>query len=444
MTESQSHKYTSEAVETVDTTGEIDKTVENADEAVETIDDARQRRYTRWKKNSKLLYEFLNTNNTKWPSLTCQLFPDLDLAGDTHRILLSSFTSSQLPEDESLYVGKLSSMKHLSWSSLNNFDMEEREFKIDNSLKLPPKNLVEDLRIKFPAGDCNKARLNVSNPDIIAAASSNGSVYVFDKTKHGSARQKLISGAMGDPDYQIHCQLTTSVTCAENEAISLAWNWQRQGSLATTYAGGQVCVWDLQKFHKTSPTLVDPQFNIIMDPQGTNDVSWMVNHDSLLACCGEGNVLRVLDTRIDQQKAASQAVPNKHHSNGINVCQFNYHKDLLLCSADSSGKINSWDIRNFEEPVQSWQHCDAVSALQWNPHHATVLATASQNDGLVKLWDLSQPDDEQLVFTHGGHMLGVNDISWDLHDPWMMCTVSNDNSVQLWRPASHLLAAVGG
>ncbi|SCU88044.1 LAFA_0E10374g1_1 [Lachancea sp. 'fantastica'] len=416
--------------------------VETEENHSTNIDDERQKRYTHWKKNAKLLYEFLNTNNTKWPSLTCQLFPDVDVAGDTHRILLSSFTSSQLPQDESLYVGKLSSMKHLSWSSLNNFDMEEREFKIDNSLKLPSKNLVEDLRIKFPTGgDCNKARFSPANPDIIAAASSNGSVYVFDRTKHGSARQKLLSGSSNEPEYQIHCQLPTSAELEPNEALSLAWNWQRPGSLATTYAQGQLCVWDLQKFVKTSATLVDPAFAVEIDPQGTNDASWMVNHDSLLACCGEGNVLRLVDTRTDQ-KAQSVAETNPNHTGGINVCQFNYHKDLLLASADSTGKVNLWDVRNFQEPLQAWQHGDAVSAIQWSPHNGAVLATASQNDGLVKIWDLSQPDqDDQLIFTHGGHMFGVNDISWDLHDPWMMCSVSNDNSFQLWKPAGHLLAA---
>lgn len=413
------------------------ETVAPDDDAIASsaIPEDRQQRYTHWKKNCKLLYEYLNTNNTKWPSLTCQLFPDLDLAGDEHRILLSSFTSSQLPEDEAIYVARLSSMKHIPWSSLNNFDTDEMEFKMDNSLKLPPKNIVEDLRIKFPAGDCNKARYCPSNPDLISSASSNGSVYVFDRTKHGSARQKLISG--GDPDHQIHCQLSTSLEERQNEALNLAWNWQQQGLLATCYSGGEVCVWDLAKYDKASPTLIDPHSSLLADPQGSNDISWMVNHDSLLAYCGEGNALGVLDTRITKQPP--QSFSNPHHSNGVNACQFNYYKDLLLCSADSAGRINLWDIRDFSSPIRSLDHHGSVSALQWNPHHPTILATAGQDDGLVKIWDLSQPVDQELKFTHGGHMLGVNDISWDPNDPWMMCSVSNDNSIQLWKPSQNLM-----
>ncbi|SCU94943.1 LANO_0E08746g1_1 [Lachancea nothofagi CBS 11611] len=406
---------------------------------VDSIDELRQQRYTRWKKNSKLHYDYLNTNSTKWPSLTCQIFPDLDLAGDVHRILLSSFTSSQLPEDESLYVGKLSSMKHLDWSSLNNFDADEMEFKIDNSVKLPPKNIVEDLRIKFPAGDCNRARYCPSNPDVIGAASSNGSVYIFDKTKHGTARQKLISGSGTDADYQIHCQLTTSVDASSNEAVSLAWNWQQQNLLATSYSRGQVCVWDLEKFQKASPTLLETRFKTSVDPEGANDVSWMINHDSLLACCGESNTISVLDIRTGQVPT-QHSQTNEHHTSGVNACQFSYQNDMLLCSADSDGRVNLWDIRDFTQPVKSWNHGGPVSTLQWNPHFATVVATAGQEDGLVKLWDLAQPEEHQLIFTHGGHMLGVNDISWDHHDAWMMCSVANDNSIQLWRPSSNLVA----
>ncbi|KAM3162926.1 MSI1-like protein [Lachancea thermotolerans] len=402
---------------------------------VSTIAEERQKRYTRWKKNSKLYYDYLNTNSTKWPSLTCQLFPDLDLATDEHRILLSSFTSSQVPEDESLYVARLSSMKHIPWSSLNNFDMEEKEFKVDNSLKLPSKSLVEDLRIKFPAGDCNKARYCPSNPDLIGSASSNGSIYVFDRTKHGFARQKLISA--GDTDHQVHCQLSTSLEEHKNEAVSLAWNWQRQGLLATSYSHGQVCVWDLEKYDKNSPTLINPLAMSTVDPRGSNEVSWMVRHDSLLAYCSEDNLVGIMDIRNPEKDQSSGS--NPHHSNGINTCQFNYHRDMLLCSADSAGRINLWDIRNFTQPLKTLLHNDSISVLQWNPHEPTVLATGGQDGGLVKIWDLSQPEGQELIFTHGGHMLGVNDISWDPHDTWMMCSVANDNSIQVWRSSNSLV-----
>ncbi|SCW03606.1 LAFE_0G14180g1_1 [Lachancea fermentati] len=397
----------------------------------------RQTRYTHWKKNTKLLYDYLNTNSTKWPSLTCQFFPDLDKTKDEHRILLSSFTSSQLPEDESVYVARFSSLKHVPWSSLTNFDMEEMEFKMDNSVKLPSKNLQDDLEIKFPAGDCNRARYCPLNPDIVGTASSNGSIYIFDRTKHGSARQKSISG--GESPFEIECNLTQAVEDQDNEVVSIAWNWQREGLLAGCYSKGKLGVWDLTKYNSKSPSFSSPVHLMQVDNKGCNDASWMVHHDSLLACCGDDNVLGLLDIRTAKRTVQSQS---NHHEKGINACQFNYQQDMLLASADASGKVNLWDIRDFSEPIKTWEHGNSISALQWNPHISTVIGTADQTDGLVKLWDISQPTDEELIFTHGGHMLGVNDISWNLHDPWLICSVSNDNSVQIWKPANTLVAVV--
>ena len=90
-----------------------------------------------------------------------------------------------------------------------------------------------------------------------------------------------------------------------------------------------------------------------------------------------------------------------------------------------------------KSPIATMEHGTSVSTLEWSPNFDTVLATAGQEDGFVKLLDTSC---EETIFTHGGHMLGVNDISWDAHDPWLMCSVANDNSVHIWKPAGNLVA----
>ncbi|SCU91793.1 LAMI_0E07294g1_1 [Lachancea mirantina] len=400
------------------------------------IPEEKQRNYMRWKKNSKLLYDYLNTNTNKWPSLTCQIFPDLDTSIDEHRVLLSSFTSSQFPEDESMYVARFSTLGHLKWSSLSNFDIEDMEFKMDNGVELPHKGLSTDVQVKYPAGDCNRARYCPSNPDLIATASSAGALYIFDRTKHSSSRSKLL--ADNEAKYEIECQLPVPVEDSEREATSVAWNWQRQGSLASSYSSGDVAVWDLMKYSKSNTTISEPQFTAKTDSAGCNDLAWMVNHDALLACCGESNVLGLIDIRDPLKHRLSKT---EHHDSGINACQFNPNNDMLLSSADSAGRINFWDIRDFTKPIRTIYHEDAVSSLQWNHNLPTVIASAGQTLGTVKLWDMSAPTDDALIFTHCGHMLGVNDISWDLHDPWLMCSVSNDNSIHLWRPAATIVGS---
>ncbi|AAS52435.1 AEL250Cp [Eremothecium gossypii ATCC 10895] len=400
------------------------------------ISDELQQRYTNWKKNTKLLYDYLNTNSTKWPSLTCQFMPDLEVPTDKHRLLLSSFTSSQLPEDEAVYISELSTMRHVPWSSLNNFDMDEMEFKVDNQAKLPNKNLVETVRIQFPSGDCNRACYMPQNPDIIGAIASTGAVNIFDRTKHGTNRPKLLGSAAS---YEIQLNEPESLGDADSaEALSLAWNWQKAGIIASSYSNGLIKVWDITRYQKSQPTISNPELRILQDKAGTNDVSWMVHHSSILAACGESNTIGLLDTRAPDAFKPTKASP---HTGGINALQFNYANDMLLCAADSNGGIALWDCRAFSKPLSVFNHGDSVSALQWNPNLPTIVATAGQGDGLIKIWDTSREPEDSLLFVHGGHMLGVNDIAWNYHDPWLMCSVANDNSVHVWKPAANLVQA---
>ncbi|CCC68301.1 hypothetical protein NCAS_0B02170 [Naumovozyma castellii] len=396
-----------------------------------------QQRYSNWKKNTRLLYDYLNTNSKKWPSLTCQFFHDLDTTSDTHRILLSAFTSSQLPEDEAIYIAKLSTLKHLEWASINNFDMDEMEFKPENNIKLPSKNLTNDISIRFPDGDCNIARYLPQNPDVIAGASSHGSIYIFDRTKHGSLRMRQ-SKNLKPYEAALYCP-PKGIENVENtnEATSISWNLQREGLLASCYSSGQIQLWDLKKYSNSKLEMDTPLLNVDFDALGVNDVNWHPSHDSILAASGESNIIGLFDNRLGTEILRSN---EKMHNGGINSCKFNSHCDSLLISGDSEGRINLWDLRKLDgEPIKTLHHGSSISTLEWNPNLETIVASAGQDDGLVKLWDVST---DELVFTHGGHMLGVNDISWNLHDTWLMCSVSNDNSVQVWKPAHNLVEQV--
>lgn len=393
-----------------------------------------QERYTHWKKNTKLLYDYLNSNSNKWPSLTCQFFPDVDTQNDSHRILLSSFTSSQLPEEESLNISQISTLKHLNWSSLNNFDMDEMEFKPDNNFtKFPPKNLSNELNIQFPNGDCNRARYLPQNPDLIAAGSSDGSIYIFDRTKYGSTTNRHSTTK------QVYQAMLSDEKSAVqnidelNEVLSLEWNQQKEGLLASAYSNGEVKVWDVTKFSRQNPIISKTVYSESFDPQGCNDVSWIPMHDSIFAACGESNNLSLFDLRVNKDTIK---ISENNHQGGINACKFNTKNGLLLASGDSEGNVFLWDIRKQEEVVRALSHGSSIATLEWNPNISTVIATAGQDDGLVKLWDAANGE---LAFVHGGHMLGINDISWDMHDPWLMCSVSKDNSVQIWKPAHNLI-----
>lgn len=60
----------------------------------------------------------------------------------------------------------------------------------------------------------------------------------------------------------------------------------------------------------------------------------------------------------------------------------------------------------------------------------------------LHVWDLSKIGEEQtaedaedgppeLLFIHGGHTAKISDFSWNPNEPWVICSVSEDNIMQV-------------
>ena len=86
--------------------------------------------------------------------------------------------------------------------------------------------------------------------------------------------------------------------------------------------------------------------------------------------------------------------------------------------------------------------------VQWSPHNETILAS-SGTDRRLHVWDLSKIGEEQspedaedgppeLLFIHGGHTAKISDFSWNPNDPWVICSVSEDNIMQVWQMAENI------
>ena len=39
-------------------------------------------------------------------------------------------------------------------------------------------------------------------------------------------------------------------------------------------------------------------------------------------------------------------------------------------------------------------------------------------------------------FIHGGHTAKISDFSWNPNEPWVLCSVSEDNIMQVWQMVS--------
>lgn len=60
------------------------------------------------------------------------------------------------------------------------------------------------------------------------------------------------------------------------------------------------------------------------------------------------------------------------------------------------------------------------------------------NYQLSKIGEDQTPEDAEdgpaeLLFIHGGHTAKISDFSWNPNEPWVICSVSEDNIMQIWQ-----------
>lgn len=41
----------------------------------------------------------------------------------------------------------------------------------------------------------------------------------------------------------------------------------------------------------------------------------------------------------------------------------------------------------------------------------------------------------ELLFSHGGHKAKISDFSWNKNQPWVISSVAEDNTLQIWQMA---------
>jgi len=94
-------------------------------------------------------------------------------------------------------------------------------------------------------------------------------------------------------------------------------------------------------------------------------------------------------------------------------------------------------------------HNESVTSLAWHPFKDNILGSSSY-DRRVMFWDLNKIGEEQspeesedgppeLLFIHGGHTNKISDFSWNMNDPWVVCSAAEDNLIQVWKPAIGIL-----
>jgi histone-binding protein RBBP4 len=287
-------------------------------------------------------------------------------------------------------------------------------------------------------GEVNKARHMPQDEFVVATKTTSGQVHVFDVTKHPSMPAK---DQPSQP--QVRCLGHTA------EGYAIDWNPINKGQIVSGADDGSICRWDLGSLSRDSAATAEAIVSIPNAHEGaTEDVQWHTQHNYLFASCGDDGMVRVWDTRAADPTVASQVF--KAHDMEANALSFAPTQEFTIVTGSADKTLKLWDMRNTKRELHVLEgHTDEVLNIRWAPFSEAVL-TSGGADRRVMVWDLSRIGQEQteedkedgppeLLFIHGGHTSKINDMSWNMQDPWVMASVAEDNILQVWKMAENIL-----
>jgi histone-binding protein RBBP4 len=272
---------------------------------------------------------------------------------------------------------------------------------------------------------------------VIATKTVSGEVHIFDYTKHPSMPGP---NAPVNPDLRLVGQA--------KEGYGLSWNPLRQGLLLSASLDGTIASWDVSQGSATQRTLDPLTLFAGKHSAGVEDVAWSPSESNIFVSVGDDRQVLFWD---DRDPANLLASVGNAHAGDVNCVQFCPTDAFTVVTGGADGLVNLWDRRQLAQgPKHTLRHHQTdVVQVAWSPHFSNLLASSS-SDRRVALWDFERigrpqtPQDAEdgppeLLFVHGGHCNRVPDLAWNPHRPWMLCSVAEDNVMQVWQPSSELL-----
>ena len=276
----------------------------------------------------------------------------------------------------------------------------------------------------------HRARYMPQNPFIIATKSPSVDVFIFDMSKHPSV-PSLKKGFCPEHRCIGHTR----------EGYGLSWNPHSSGQLLSGSDDAKICLWDINEAGASVPCVTS--WNGHLDV--IEDVAWHQHCPNIFGSVGDDRCLFLWDTRSKNTRAPIIAVKHAHGAD-INALAFSAQNEYLSISGSADTTVKLWDLRNTSAALYTLRgHQKEVYQLSWAPFDNSILASCGA-DRRVNVWDLSKigrnsfadtDSPAELLFIHGGHTNKVSDFSWNPTDPWVVSSVSEDNILQIWKPARH-------
>ncbi|KAJ0009991.1 hypothetical protein Pint_34303 [Pistacia integerrima] len=408
--------------------------------------------FTVWKKNTPFLYDLIVSHPLEWPSLTVHWVPSsspqpypADPTFCVHKLVLGTHTSDDNPNFLMIADAVLPT--------------KESESNIDGKTEnpvIPKVEISQKIRVD---GEVNRARCMPQNPNLVGAKTSSCEVYLFDCNKQAEKKQ---DGC--EPDLKLRGH--------DKEGYGLSWSPFKEGYLVSGSHDHKICLWDVSAL---GPDKVLDALHVYEAHESVvEDVSWHLKNENLFGSAGDDCQLMIWDLRTSQTQQCVKA-----HEKEVNYLSFNPYNEWVLATASSDTTVCLFDMRKLTVPLHvlsshtyvlclhkaipdgsnvifillnsiagiphaaSVYYREEVFQVEWDPNHETVLAS-SADDRRLMVWDLNRIGDEQLeldaedgppelLFSHGGHKAKISDFSWNKNEPWVISSVADDNTVQVWQ-----------
>ncbi|CAF1021543.1 unnamed protein product [Didymodactylos carnosus] len=396
--------------------------------------------YKIWKKNTPFLYDLIMTHALEWPSLTVQWLPNVVKPDDkdytVHRLILGTHTSD---EQNHLVVAQVQIPKEGTTFDASHYEVERGDF---GGFGLFNAKIEIELKINHD-GEVNRARFMPQNPSIIATKSPSSEVLIFNHTKSSQLKQQ--QQQEGIPA-TTECTPELRLRGHTKEGYGLSWNPNLSAHILSASDDHTICLWNIEKA-PTEANKVDPLAIFQGHQAVVEDVAWHLFHETLFGSVGDDCKLMIWDTRTSNHSKATHTVDA--HVAEVNCLSFNPYSEFILATGSADKTVALWDLRNLKLKLHTFEsHKDEIFQVQWSHHNETILAS-SGTDRRLHVWDLSKIGEEQnnddaddgppeLLFIHGGHTAKISDFSWNPNEPWIICSVSEDNIMQVWQMAENI------
>ncbi|CAN6485075.1 unnamed protein product [Victoria cruziana] len=382
--------------------------------------------YGIWKKNTPFLYDLVVSHALEWPSLTVQWLPDSSsgAAVPLRRLIFATHTA----EDEPNYLMVADVVLPLEGCDSRTFE----EMIAGVGEHGAANDQIRLIRRINHDGEVNRARYMPQNSSIIATKTTSSDIYIFDYEK----QPPEFTNGVCSPDMVLKGH--------KKEGFGLSWSPLKEGYLLSSSRDSYICLWDICG---SAQSTLNAKEKYEAHEGDIGDVSWSWRNESLFGSVGDDHKLLVWDLRACKSSQPQHAI--EAHEAEVNCLAFNPFNESILATGAADKTVNLFDLRKLCTPLHTFAaHTDAVFLLEWSPKNDHVLASGG-DDGKVMVWDLTRIGDEQdpedaedgppeLLFIHGGHTEKISDFSWSLNDDWLISSVAEDNTLQIWQMAKNI------